>query len=109
MSNILKKFYNNLKRTGHGPVEVASARGTQIRSWEYEVRDTRPACLTKFIMSTILEYLTLQNLQVNQTNLQSGLNSFSIGNHEVEGVQPWAAFSLDKGFGLRGVNSLNRL
>jgi hypothetical protein len=47
-------------------------------------------------MPNLLEYLTRPNLEVNRTNLQPGPNSLSIGNYEVEGVQPWADFTLEK-------------
>lgn len=47
-------------------------------------------------MPTLPEYLTKPNLEVNRTSLQSGPNSFSIGNYEVEGVQLWADFTLEK-------------
>lgn len=46
-------------------------------------------------MPTLLEYLTRPNLEVDRTNLQSGPNSFSIGDYEVEGVQAWTDFILE--------------
>jgi hypothetical protein len=69
---------NNLKETGHGSLQQPRHGGCK-----YEVGYTRceirvqHSCLTKFIIAQ-----HSKSLQVNQTNLQSGLNSFFIGNHE---------------------------
>jgi hypothetical protein len=47
-------------------------------------------------MPPLLEYLALPNPDVDRITLQPGTNSLPIGTYEVEGVQPWNDFTLEK-------------
>jgi len=50
------------------------------------------ACL-RLLYSIVL---TTQNPDVDRTSLRSGANTHPLGTYDIEGVQPWSDFTLEK-------------
>lgn len=46
--------------------------------------------------TTLLNYLTRPNVELDPSQLKAGPNTLDVGNYDVEGVQPWRDFTRDK-------------
>lgn len=46
--------------------------------------------------TTLLNYLTRPNVELDRSHLKAGPNTLEVGNYDVEGVQPWRHFTREK-------------
>lgn len=46
--------------------------------------------------TTLLNYLTLPNVELDRNHLKGGPNPLAVGGYDVEGVQPWRDFTREK-------------